>query len=138
MNGGALNAARANNNRTYGEVTNSGLGRLCALDAKTYGQWGTDPCWIVPALARERVRGLPALVRRGLRLRLEHRWWTLLAVALQRRVAHACMMTVGEDLAGDIGEAPPRLADLPPVPQPCRPHEVTKLTGGHFLSKHVS
>ena len=46
---------------------------------------------LVPALARERARGLHRRIRRGVALGLQHRWWGLLGIALQRAVAHAVL-----------------------------------------------
>ena len=114
--GGALDAARRVNNRTYSEVSTSGVARLCALDVETFGRWGADPLWIVPALARERTRGLPTAVRAGTRARLSHRWWSLLSAAVQRQVAAECMRTAGADLGVDVGEPAPCFAELPAVP----------------------
>jgi hypothetical protein len=111
--GGALRAASRSNDLTYREVISSGLGRLCALDVETYGRWGADPRWLIPALARERARGLPVQVRRGLQIRMQSRWWGLLSVAVQRCVAHACMRNTGADLGADIGEPVPFLGNLP-------------------------
>ena len=91
----------------------SGLGRFCALDAETSGQWGTDPLWILPALARERTRGLPRWARRRIQLQLLSRWWSLLSVEIQRRMSHACLRASGADVEGAIGETSPDLSDLP-------------------------
>ena len=110
-----MRQARRRNTRTYAEVTCSGLARLLALDCETYGRWGLDPLWLVPALARERSRGLPARVRRGLQLRVAARWWSILSVAAQRLVAQACMLLVG-DLTSGVGEHAPLPADLPSLP----------------------
>lgn len=74
IDGGALNAARRLNDCIYHEVPSSGGARLCALDCETYGRWGVDPLWIVPALARERACGLPPPTRRGIQYRLQLRF----------------------------------------------------------------
>ena len=116
INGGVLNNARRQNNRNYAEVISSGLGCLCALDTEVYGRWGTDPLWLIPALARERSRGLPVRIRRGTQMRLQTRWWAILAVGVQRLVAHACLRTYGADITNGIGEHPLSIADLPSDP----------------------
>ena len=85
-------------------MTVSGLGRLCALDTETFGRWGTDRLWIAPALAREHSRELPLWLRRDVLPRLLSRWLSLLAVAIQRRVSHACLRAAGADVAGAISE----------------------------------
>ena len=101
---------------TYPEVERSGLGRLCCLSAEVYGRWGADPLWLVPALAREKARGLPSHIRRGMQLVMETRWWSLLAVAVQRQVAHAVLREHGADLDGALLEPCPFLAELPLLP----------------------
>ena len=116
IDGGALDAARRANSRTYSEVPASGVARLCALDVETYGRWGVDPVWIVTALVRERTRGLPDAVRASTRSRLSYRWWSLLSVAVQRQVAAQCMRTAGADLSVDVGEPAPFFMELPSVP----------------------
>jgi hypothetical protein len=113
--GGALRSASRSNDMTYREVISSGVARLCALDAETYGRWGADPCWLVPALARERVRGLPRASRPSLQSRLHTRWWAILSIALQRCVARACLLETGSDLGADLGEPAPFLSNLPLV-----------------------
>ena len=55
---------------------------------------------LMPALARERTRGLHARIRRGVALGLQHRWWGLLGVALQRAVAKSILQD-----AADVREA---------------------------------
>ena len=116
IDGGVFHAARRQNNRNYAEVTSSGLGCLCALDAEVYGRWRTNPLWIVLSLARERARGLPRRIRRGVRLRLESRWWGILSIGVQRLVAHACLRRHGVDLGNAIGEHPVPIASLAPDP----------------------
>ena len=101
------------NYTTYPEVTSSGLGRLCCLSSEVFGRWGSDPIDLVPALARERSRGLPRRIRRGVILALQHRWWGILGIAMQRAVAHAATRDVGEDLNDALLERAPNIADLP-------------------------
>ena len=111
--GGALRRAQRDNNRNYPEVVSSGLGRLCCLSVEVFGRWGDDCIELVPALARERVRGLPARVRRGAELALRRRWWGLLGLAVQHAVIQAVTRDEGEDLNDDLLERIPLLADLP-------------------------
>ena len=111
--GGSLAAAHRENNRTYPEVGRSGLGRLCCLAVETFGLWGDDPLWLVPAMARERSRGLPERVRQGSQAALCRRWWGLLSIATQRSVARGVLRSAGGDLADAPLEPAPFMADLP-------------------------
>ena len=65
---------------------------------------------------RDRARGLPPLVRRGIQHRVAHRLWSILGIAVQRSVASASLRTHGADLATCIGESVPQLADLSSPP----------------------
>ena len=73
--GRLLEEAERGNNNTYHEVDSSGLGALYSLGAEVYGRWSAQCVELVPALARERARGLHPRVRRGTALGLQHRWW---------------------------------------------------------------
>ena len=55
-------------------------------------------------------------VRRGIALALQHRWWGLLSIALQRAVARAILRDEGGDLADALLEPCVGLADLAVVP----------------------
>ena len=57
--------AEVDNDYTYNEVVSSGLGSLQCLGAEGYGRWGPQCVRLVPALARERARGLHPRLRRG-------------------------------------------------------------------------
>ena len=109
--GGLLETAENQNNNTYHEVRDSGLGALYCLGCEVYGRWGNQSIQLVPALARERCRFLPARVRRGIEFGLLHRWWGLLGIALQRSVAHMVLHDPG-DLPTTSLEPAPGLADL--------------------------
>ena len=63
--GSLLEAARSDNDATYRVVEQSGLGALFCLGAEVFGRWGQQCIDLVPALARERTRGLHPRVRRG-------------------------------------------------------------------------
>ena len=86
--GRLLEQAERANNDTYHEVLTSGLGSLECLGCEVFGRWGEQSMNLVPALARERCRDLPARMRRGTMMGLLHRWWGLLGVSLQKSVAH--------------------------------------------------
>ena len=83
------------------------------MEAEVYGRWGQQCIDLVPALARERSRGLHPRIRRGAALGLQHRWWGLLGVGLQSAVAHVVYnANAGADLITQQLEPPPGLADL--------------------------
>ena len=68
---------------------------------------------LAPELARERSRGLHPRVRRGTALSLQHRWWGILSIALQRSVAGmVANADTGADLATGQLEPSPALCDL--------------------------
>ena len=67
-------------------MTDSGLGVLLCLGCEVFGRWGPQCIKLVPELARERSRGYHIRIRRGIALSLQHRWWGILGVALQKAV----------------------------------------------------
>ena len=113
--GSLLRRATIYNHAVYHEVVDSGFGRLCCLGMEVFGRWSADVIELVPAMARERARGLPGRVRRGTELALMRRWWDLLGLTVQQAAAHAATREEGEDLATRLLERPPLLADLPVV-----------------------
>ena len=106
-----LEHAEEDNNDTYREVISSGLGSLQCLGCEVFGRWGAQCVQLVPALARERCRGLHPRIRRGFALGLQHRWWGLLGIALQRAVAN-CVLNGSSDLPRTQLEPMCALADL--------------------------
>ena len=113
INGAMLRDATRDNVATYREVAESGLGSLLCLGCEVFGRWSDDVVRVVPAMAAERARGLPPLVRQGATQALAARWWGVLAVATQRLVARAVLRDAGADLVTTLLEDPPGLADLP-------------------------
>ena len=73
--GRLLEQAERTNNTTYHEVINTGLGSLPCLGCEVYSKWSSQCIAFVPALARERCRGMHPRIRRGAELWLQHRWW---------------------------------------------------------------
>ena len=112
--GGHLLAhAEDDNNDTYWDVISTGLGQLLCLGCEVFGRWGCQSIDLVPKLARERTRGLHVRIRRGMALSLQHRWWAILGLALQRSVAHIVLSSAaGVDLMATGLEPAPALADL--------------------------
>ena len=105
--------AEADNDDTYSDVLSTGLGALLCLGSEVYGRWSRQCVDIVPKLARERTRGLHVRVRRGMALGLQHRWWGILGLAVQRSVAHVVLSSAaGVDLLTTGLEPAPALADL--------------------------
>ena len=100
------------NDATYCEVRESGVGTLYCLGAEVFGRWGEQCTELVPALARERTRGLHPRVRRGTALLLQRRWWGILGIALQRGVAHILQYETGADLVRTQLEPATAIADL--------------------------
>ena len=109
--GGLLERAEHDNDNTYADVTSSGLGSLQCLGAEVYGKWGAQSVALVPCLAHERTRDLHRRVRHGAALGLQHRWWEILGLALQRAVAR-CALGPGGDLPYTPQEQVCPLADL--------------------------
>ena len=108
-----LEHAEADNNATYHEVLTSAAGSLQCLSCEVYGRWGNQPVKLVPALAREFARSMHPRVRRGTAMALQHRWWGLLGIALQKSVARMVLhYDAGDDLYDASLEPTPAIGDL--------------------------
>ena len=111
--GRLLEQAQTDNDNIYEEVHSTGLGALLCLGCEVYGRWGNQCVKLVPELARERTRGLHPRVRRGTALALQHRWWGVLGIALQKSVADmVANADAGADLVSVGLEPSPDLCDL--------------------------
>ena len=110
--GRLLEAATAENNATYSVVNTSGLGALCSLGAEVYGRLSQQSVELLPALARERSRGMHPRLRRSTALGLLQRWSGIISVGLQRAVAHIVAHDTGADLVRTYLEPFVELADL--------------------------
>ena len=108
--GSFLEHATAQNYDTYIEVIAPGLGQLLCLGNEVYGRWSQQCVDLIPALARERCRGLHPRIRRGVALFSQHRGWGLVGVGFQKAVAHAVLnVQVGADLLNtQLEPVPPR------------------------------
>ena len=113
VDGGIVERAARDNDRTYREVTSSGLARLCCLGVEVYGRWSADVLELVPAMAWASADGLPQRVRAGTALALQRRWFGILGVAVQRALARGVLTQFGADLPESFAEHPPEVADLP-------------------------
>ena len=111
--GRLLEQAQRDNDHIYEEVLSTGLGVFLCLGCEVYGRWGDQCVKLVPELARERTRGLHPRVRRGTALALQHRWWGILGMALQKSVAEmVANADAGADLVTGELEPSPDLCDL--------------------------
>ena len=108
-----MEIADEDNLQTYALVVDSGLGALYCLGCEVYGRWGEASVQLVRDLVRERSRLLHPRVRRGTALGLQHRWWGILSISLQKCVARAMLEDGGADLHDALLEPIPGLADLP-------------------------
>ena len=93
-------------------VNTSGLGALYSLGAEVYGRLSQQSVELLPALARERSRGMHPRLRRSTALGLLHRWSGIISVGLQRAVAHIVAHDTGADLVRTQLEPFVELADL--------------------------
>ena len=107
--------ATAENNNTYHEVVTSGLGALYSLGAEVIGRWSTQAITLLVELARERSRGMHPRLRRSIAFGLQHRWAGILAIGLQRGVAHIVANDFGADLVRTQLEPVICLADVASV-----------------------
>ena len=111
--GQLLRSAEDDNSKIDHDVISSGLGELLSLGCEVYGRWSPQCIELVPKLARERKRGLHVRIHRGIALSLQHRWWAILGLALQRSVAHIVLSSAaGVDLVTSGLEPTPALGDL--------------------------
>ena len=111
--GRLLEIADVDNQLTYEPVVDSGLGALYCLGCEVYGRWGKPCIDLVQALVREKTRMLHPRIRRGTALGLQHRWWGILSISLQKAVARAMLEDEGGDLYEALLEPIPGYADLP-------------------------
>ena len=100
------------NDSTYHEIVESGLGVLYSLGAEVFGGWSEQAVAFLPELARERSRGMHPRLRRRTALALLHRWSDILAVGLQRGVSHIVAHDFGADLVRSQLEPSIELGDL--------------------------
>ena len=110
--GGLFNRAERENNETYHEVLESGLGALFCLACETYGRFNSVSTTLIEDLAREKTRGIHHRVRTGLKLSLIKRWMSLSTMSLQKAVAIAIVRGSGADLPTTLLEPVPALSDL--------------------------
>ena len=110
--GGLLEGAERENNRTYHEVHESGLGALYCLGSEVFGRWSRQCVQLIPELARERSRYVHIRLRKSTALSLQRRWAGILAVGLQRAVSHIVAHSSGADLVTTQLEPAVSIADL--------------------------
>ena len=88
----------------------------CCLGCEVYGRWGQPCIDLMDKLVRERARMLHPRVRRGTALGLQHRWWGILSISLQKAVPHAILRDSGAEFFEAHLEPVPGIADLPVLP----------------------
>ena len=111
--GGALfDRAQKDNNDTYHEVIDSGVGALLCLACETFGRFNDTSLELIESLAREMTRGLHFRIRVGLQKSLIRRWFALLSISLQTAVGNAILRHSGCDLPTTLLEPIPRASDL--------------------------
>ena len=114
IDGGAVEAAARHCHAVdYPEVAETNTARLYCLGVEVFSRWGQEALGLVRDLARESAAGLPPRVRLGTQTRLLRRWWGLLGLAIQRAVTRRVLRGTGADLAEELSERPPGVADLP-------------------------
>ena len=102
-----LRDATRDNVANYRKVVEPGLVDLLRLGCEVFGRWSDHAVRSVLAMAAERARSLPPLVRRGSTQALAARWG-LLAVATQRLVPRAVLRDASADLNTTLLKEPPR------------------------------
>ena len=112
--GAALaDAERKNREEDYPDVEASPHACLLCLAVETYGRWNHHSQQLLAQLARMKARGVPDVLRRTTERAYTQRWWSLLAVALQRAVADAVLRDSGADLTpAEEQLCGPALADV--------------------------
>ena len=111
--GRLLERARRDNDTTYKEVIDSGLGSLYCLGFEIFGRWGQHAYDLIPLLAREKSRGYHNRLRRGVALAFQIRWSAIISVTLQKAVAAAALRNEGADFATTYLEPCLAVSDLP-------------------------
>ena len=97
----------SNPERTYPELAAPNpYGDLTVLACETGGRWHDTAQGMVSRLVRTRVATVTPLLRRAAALAFSRRWWSLLAVALQRTVASSLLDEPGMGGAPGAGPEP--------------------------------
>ena len=110
--GGLFNRVERENNETYHEVLDSGLGALFCLACETHGRFNSVSTTLIENLAREETRGIHYRVRTRLKLSLIKCWMSFSTMSLQKAVAIAIVHGVGVDLPTTLLEPVAALSDL--------------------------
>ena len=106
-------AERKNREEDYPDVDASPHACLLCLGVETYGRWSPHSQQLVAQLAKTKAQTVAQALRRTTERAYAQRWWSLLAVALQRAVAEAVLREAGADLtAAEPQLVPPALADV--------------------------
>ena len=82
------------------------------LGAETYGRWSPHCLVLICSLVRNKVAGIPDVLRNSARQGYAARWWALLSVAALRTVATSVLRRSGADLQMAHGLAEPGLDQI--------------------------
>ena len=91
-------AERKNREEDYPDVEGSPHACLLSLGVETYGRWSPHSQDLLAKLVRKKARGVSDVLRRATERAYSARWWSLLAVALQRAIAESVLRESGADL----------------------------------------
>ena len=98
-NGAAVaDAERKNREDDCPDVEASPHARLLSLGVETHGRWSPLSQQLLTQLVTKKARGVAEVLRRTTERAYMARWWSLLAVALQKAVAEAVLRESGADL----------------------------------------
>ena len=105
-------AGRKNREEDYPDVEGSPHACLLSLGVETYGRWSPHSQDLLAKLVRKKARGVSDVLRRATERAYSVRWWSLLAVALQRAIAESVLRESGADLMPAEGSVELPLADV--------------------------
>ena len=105
-------AERKNREEDYPDVEESPHACLLSLGVETYGRWSPHSQDLLAQLVRKMARGVSDVLHRATERAYSVRWWSLLAVALQRAIAESVLRESGADLMPAEGSVELPLADV--------------------------
>jgi hypothetical protein len=106
--GAALANAERRKARTYPELVGRGRARLVVLGCEVGGTWSNDALATVPLVAAHRASLAPELLRPSVIQACLYRWWSLLSVAAQSKLASIMCGDAGAYF-GFAAKTPPHL-----------------------------
>ena len=85
---------------------------LLSLGVETYARWSPHSQDLLAQLARKEARGVSDVLRHATERAYSVRWWSLLAVALQRAIAESVFRGSGADFMPAEGPVESPLVDV--------------------------